>query len=108
MDLNRLIKMLFESLNYQYETDRRNIFQHMKELIDQIYGVENEVVEKAEQRFFISKTAPKSFELRAQVSKFAQREDKVKAFISNIKTSEAESSLLTKEVFLMTDAKVRL
>ena len=43
----------------------------MKELIDQIYGVENEVVEKAEQRFFISKTAPKSFELRAQVSKFA-------------------------------------
>ena len=37
----------------------------MKELIDQIYGVDNEIIEKAEQRFFISKTAPKYFELKA-------------------------------------------
>lgn len=57
--------LLYESLDYQWETDRRNIFQFMKELIDQIYGVDHKIIERAENRFFMSGTAPKYFELKA-------------------------------------------
>lgn len=56
----------------------------MKELIDQIYGVDYETVKKAEDRFFVSNTAPKNFELRAQINSSAKYDDRLKAFISNM------------------------
>ena len=46
--------MLYESLDYQWETDKRSLFQYMKELVDQIYGVDFETVKNVDKRYFIS------------------------------------------------------
>ena len=64
--------MLYESLNYDHENDRRTCFEYMKELIDQIYGVEATIVDKAARRFSIASAAPKKFEFKAQVTRSTQ------------------------------------
>ena len=51
----------------------------MKELIDQIYGLDYSIVQKAEPRFFISATSPGFFEQKTQVNKFNNRRDLMKA-----------------------------
>ena len=65
---SKLIRMLYESLDYQWETDKRSLFQYMKELVDQIYGVDFETVKNVDKRYFISQSAPKNFELKSQLN----------------------------------------
>ena len=76
--------MLYESLNYAHESDKRTCFQHMQELIDQIYGVDTEVIANAEERFTLSATAPKHFELVAQLNKLTRKKDRVKYSLMSV------------------------
>ena len=41
MDQNEMIQLLYESLDYKWDTDKRSCFEHLQDLIDQIYGVDN-------------------------------------------------------------------
>ena len=79
-----MMTMLYESLNYDHETDRRTCFEYMKELIDQIYGVETQIVDNASRRFSISNAAPQKFELKAQVTRSSQPKEKLKHKVESI------------------------
>lgn len=57
--------MLYESISYDHETDKRTCFEYMKEMIDQIYGVETSIVDRAQGRFLLSSITPKNFEIKA-------------------------------------------
>ena len=61
--------MVYDSLNYDHENDKRTFFEYAKQLIDQIYGVESQIVERASQRFAVAQTAPKNFEIRAEINR---------------------------------------
>lgn len=78
IDNNSLISMLYESLNYDHESDKRTVFEYMKQLIDQIYGVEAQIVDKAAHRFAIASAAPKKFEIKAQVNRSVEPKEKLK------------------------------
>ena len=54
--------MLFESLNYDYDKDKRTCFEYMEQLIDQIYGVESQIIEKANHKISFAGTGPKNFD----------------------------------------------
>lgn len=44
---DNLIKLLFESIRYNPEEQTNSFFDHVKLLIDQIYGVEEGIILKA-------------------------------------------------------------
>lgn len=61
--------MLYESISYDHETDKRTCFEFMKEMIDQIYGVESQIVDKAMDRFAIGSIVPKNFDIITKMNR---------------------------------------
>ena len=60
IDAEKLVQALFESIQYDHTTDKRSFFEFMQQLIDQIYGVDNQVVKDATERFPVN--MPKHFD----------------------------------------------
>ena len=46
-----LINTLFESIRYNPKEQTQSFFEHIELLIDQIYGVEDDIIRKAQKRF---------------------------------------------------------
>lgn len=43
-DQLKLIDMLYDSIAYDKESEKKNVFQYMEYLIDKIYGVEKSIL----------------------------------------------------------------
>ena len=57
IDSNKLIETLFESIQYDHKTDKRTCFEFIQHLINQIYGVDNQIVRNATERFPVNMPA---------------------------------------------------
>lgn len=57
--------MLYDSVNYNITSEKRTFYEYMQDLIDKIYGVESEIVEKVNKRSMHAKTGPAAFDRQA-------------------------------------------
>lgn len=87
--------MLYESISYDHETDKRTVFEFMKEMIDQIYGVESQIVERAMERFAIGSTAPKNFDIITKMNKSPLRKELLQKKIGKMQTDTMKSKNLS-------------
>ena len=65
-------------------------------------------MDNASERFLISSTAPRNFELKSQLNRETKKQERIKHYIENLQTTDMEEQALNKQIFLMTDEKVRL
>ena len=93
------MKALYESVNYDKGHEKRSFFQYMEELIDKIYGVETEIVERAAKRFYMSKLCPKDFETRINTSKDRYRFEKLKNQLRNFKMEDQKEKDVGRAIF---------
>ena len=53
IDQEKLLTMLYDSIQYDREREKQSCFNYMQELVDKIYGVESEIIDRAKKRFKI-------------------------------------------------------
>lgn len=55
IDQQKLITMIFDKvMSHDNRNEKKDFFDLVSETIDQIYGVENETVQKAQKRFIVA------------------------------------------------------
>lgn len=103
IEKNNLINLLYDSLlNEKSSGKDKQMFEQMKTLIDQIYGVETEIIENSQKRFarlYMQKSAKQLFQNKSRGAA---------ANGSNPEESKTNEKSIYSQLMLQTDDKVRL